>query len=92
MTSSKISDSRGGDDAPSARSECMGAIDRFKVAGVPVSLLNMKMACDEVERRLRMGEGGYCIFRDMNGIVCANDDPALLRAHQNAVQIGRAHV
>ena len=87
MTSSKISDSRGGDDASSARSECMGAVDRFKVAGVPVSLLNMKMACDEVERRLRMGEGGYCIFRDMNGIVGANDDPALLRAHQNAVLV-----
>jgi N-acetylglucosaminyldiphosphoundecaprenol N-acetyl-beta-D-mannosaminyltransferase len=65
----------------------MGAIDRFKVAGVPVSLLNMQMACEEVERRYRMREGGYCIFRDMNGIVGANDDSVLLSAHQNAALI-----
>ncbi len=65
----------------------MVAIDRFKVAGVPVSLLNMQMACEEVERRYRTREGGYCIFRDMNGIVGANDDPVLLRAHQGAALV-----
>jgi N-acetylglucosaminyldiphosphoundecaprenol N-acetyl-beta-D-mannosaminyltransferase len=72
---------------PSAWSELMGAIKHFKVAGIPVSLLNMQMACEEVGRRLRMEEGGYCIFRDMNGIVGANDDPALLCAHQNAALV-----
>jgi len=47
----------------------------------------MQVACDEVERRIHAEEGGYCIFRDMNGIVGANDDPALLRAHQNAALV-----
>jgi N-acetylglucosaminyldiphosphoundecaprenol N-acetyl-beta-D-mannosaminyltransferase len=65
----------------------MVAIDRFKVAGVPINLLNMQMACEEVERRYRTREGGYCIFRDMNGIVGANDDPGLLRAHQDAALV-----
>ena len=65
----------------------MGAIRRFRVAGVPVSLVNMQMACEEIERRCRARDGGYCIFRDMNGIVGANDDPLLLRAHENAALV-----
>lgn len=69
------------------RFESMGDIGRFKVAGVPVSLLTMQMACDEVQRRCRVQEGGYCIFRDINGIVGANDDPLLLRAHENAALV-----
>jgi N-acetylglucosaminyldiphosphoundecaprenol N-acetyl-beta-D-mannosaminyltransferase len=59
-------------------------IDHFKVAGVPVSLLDMDIACLEIQRRLTKGEGGYFIFRDMNGIVGANEDPALLKAHVEA--------
>src|SRR5581483_7077756 len=59
-------------------------IARFSVAGVPVSLINMKLACDEVMRLCRAGAGGYCIFRDMNGIVGAHDNAALLDAHRNA--------
>lgn len=62
-------------------------IRRLKVAGVPVSLVNMEMACEEVVRQHGMGRGGYCIFRDMNGVVGANDDSALMRAHQNAILV-----
>ena len=62
-------------------------VRHFKLAGVPISLLNMQMACEEVRRRCRTRQGGYCIFRDMNGVVAANDDPLLLRAHQNAVMV-----
>jgi N-acetylglucosaminyldiphosphoundecaprenol N-acetyl-beta-D-mannosaminyltransferase len=65
----------------------MVAIDRFEVARVPVSLVNMQMACAEVERRYHAREGGYFIFRDMNGIVGAQDDPQLLSAHRNAALI-----
>jgi UDP-N-acetyl-D-mannosaminuronic acid transferase (WecB/TagA/CpsF family) len=57
----------------------------FKVARVPVSLINMQMACAAVWRRWQTRQGGYCIFRDVNGVVGANDDPVLLRAHQNAM-------
>lgn len=59
-------------------------MNRFMVAGVPVSAINMAMACDEIERRLAVGAGGYFIFRDMNGIVGANDDATLLEAHAKA--------
>lgn len=80
-----------GTDARGSSSRCCLGLKRmehhFKVAGVPISLLNMQMACEEVERRCRTGEGGYCIFRDMNGIVGANDDPALLRAHESAALV-----
>lgn len=62
-------------------------IARFRVAGVPVSLLNMQTACAAVQLRCDTHEGGYCIFRDINGIVGANDDPLLLRAHQNALMV-----
>jgi N-acetylglucosaminyldiphosphoundecaprenol N-acetyl-beta-D-mannosaminyltransferase len=65
----------------------VAAIGRFAVAGVPVSLLNMKIACDEALRLCRAGSGGYCIFRDMNGIVGANDDPSLLSAHKKAAMV-----
>jgi N-acetylglucosaminyldiphosphoundecaprenol N-acetyl-beta-D-mannosaminyltransferase len=62
-------------------------IERFEIARVPVSLVNMQMTCAEVERRYHALEGGYCIFRDMNGIVGAQDDPELLRAHQKAALV-----
>ena len=54
------------------------------VAGVPVSLLNMELAYNEVCRYLSRRTGGYFIFRDMNGIVAANDDPELRKIHVNA--------
>jgi N-acetylglucosaminyldiphosphoundecaprenol N-acetyl-beta-D-mannosaminyltransferase len=54
------------------------------VAGVKVSLLNMDIACVEIERRLREKLGSYFIFRDMNGIVLANDNSLLLSAHATA--------
>lgn len=62
-------------------------IDRMEVADVPVSLLNMDLACDEVERRLRVQEGGYVIFCGMHGILCGSDDPKIFRAHQDAALI-----
>lgn len=62
-------------------------IGHMKVAGVPVSLVNMDIACTEVLRHHGRGRGGYCIFRDMNGVVGANDDPALMRAHENALLV-----
>jgi N-acetylglucosaminyldiphosphoundecaprenol N-acetyl-beta-D-mannosaminyltransferase len=65
----------------------MNAIARFSVARVPVSIINMDVACKEVERRCAIREGGYCIFRDMNGIVAANDDPRLLLAHEAAALV-----
>ena len=66
-------------------SEGADPLAQFKVARVPVSLINMQMACAAVWRRWQTRQGGYCIFRDINGVVGANDDPVLLRAHQNAM-------
>ncbi|MFZ0527024.1 MAG: WecB/TagA/CpsF family glycosyltransferase [Xanthobacteraceae bacterium] len=71
----------------SSASDSATMVRHFKLAGVPISLVNMQMACQEVQRRCRVRQGGYCIFRDMNGVVAANDDPLLLRAHQNAVMV-----
>jgi N-acetylglucosaminyldiphosphoundecaprenol N-acetyl-beta-D-mannosaminyltransferase len=62
-------------------------LPRFHIAGVPINAVNMELACQEIERRRQTKEGGYCIFRDMNGVVGAHDNPALLRAHQNAALV-----
>jgi hypothetical protein len=52
-------------------------IERLVVAGVPVALINMEIACGEVRRRITERLGGYVIFRDMNGIVgSSNIKPA----------------
>jgi N-acetylglucosaminyldiphosphoundecaprenol N-acetyl-beta-D-mannosaminyltransferase len=59
-------------------------IERFEVAGVPVALINMNIACEEVHRRIVERLGGYVIFRDMNGIVLANHDKQILAAHRDA--------
>jgi len=67
--------------------ESVVQMQRFRVAGVPINAVNMDLACAEIERRCRTGEGGYCIFRDMNGIVGSHDDPALLHAHENAALV-----
>jgi len=75
------------DPCGSDSSQSQGGIGHLRVAGVPVSLVNMDMACEEVIRHHRLGRGGYCVFRDMNGVVGANDDPALMRAHQNAILV-----
>lgn len=71
----------------SSASDSVSMFRRFKLAGVPISLVNMQMACEEVLSRCRTRQGGYCIFRDMNGVVAANDDVSLLQAHQNAVMV-----
>jgi N-acetylglucosaminyldiphosphoundecaprenol N-acetyl-beta-D-mannosaminyltransferase len=63
-------------------------VEWFEVAGVPVSLINMDSACEEVERRIVSRCGGFCIFRDMNGIVEANRDQQLLEAHRGAAFVG----
>ena len=59
-------------------------IERFEVAGVPVALINMDIACEEVRRRIAERLGGYVIFRDMHGIVLANRDKQILAAHRDA--------
>jgi N-acetylglucosaminyldiphosphoundecaprenol N-acetyl-beta-D-mannosaminyltransferase len=59
-------------------------IEHFEVAGVPVALINMDIACEEVRRRIAERLGGYVIFRDINGIVLANHDKQLLAAHRDA--------
>ena len=62
-------------------------IERFEVAGVPVALINMDIACGEVRRRITERLGGYVIFRDMNGIVLANGDKQILAAHRDAALV-----
>jgi N-acetylglucosaminyldiphosphoundecaprenol N-acetyl-beta-D-mannosaminyltransferase len=62
-------------------------INRMEIANVPVSLLNMESACEEVKRLLSTGQGGYVIFRDVHGIVRSADDPKLYGAHQDATLI-----
>ena len=62
-------------------------IARMAVADVPVSLLDLGLACDEVERRLRAEEGGYIIFCSMDGIVRAAGDGVLHRAHRDAALV-----
>jgi N-acetylglucosaminyldiphosphoundecaprenol N-acetyl-beta-D-mannosaminyltransferase len=59
-------------------------IERFEVAGVPVALINMDIACEEVQRRIAGRFGGYVIFRDVHGIVLANRDKQILAAHRDA--------
>jgi len=59
-------------------------INHMEVACVPVSLVNLALACNEVERLLCTGESGYVVFRDMHGIVRAADDKELRCAHQDA--------
>jgi N-acetylglucosaminyldiphosphoundecaprenol N-acetyl-beta-D-mannosaminyltransferase len=63
------------------------AAGRIDVAGVPVDLLDLDLACAKVARLLRTGGGGYVIFRDMHGIVRAADDPQLRRAHRDAALV-----
>jgi N-acetylglucosaminyldiphosphoundecaprenol N-acetyl-beta-D-mannosaminyltransferase len=84
----------GGGEAPvfSGRCHCPGQsgkrmIKRFEVAGVPVALINMDVACEEVRRRIVERLGGYVIFRDMNGIVLANRDEQILAAHRDAALV-----
>jgi N-acetylglucosaminyldiphosphoundecaprenol N-acetyl-beta-D-mannosaminyltransferase len=62
-------------------------IRRFDVAGVPVALINMDRACQEVQRRISDRLGGYVIFRDINGIVLANRDERVLAAHRDAALV-----
>jgi N-acetylglucosaminyldiphosphoundecaprenol N-acetyl-beta-D-mannosaminyltransferase len=59
-------------------------IDRFEVAGVPVAAINMALACEAVEARALAHQGGYVVFRDMNGIVLAHRDRRLAEAHAAA--------
>jgi N-acetylglucosaminyldiphosphoundecaprenol N-acetyl-beta-D-mannosaminyltransferase len=59
-------------------------IRNFDVAGVPVALINMDIACREVQRRISERLGGYVIFRDINGIVLASRDQQILAAHRDA--------
>ena len=42
------------------------------------------MPVPEIERRICVGAGTYFIFRDANGIVAANSDSLLRRAHDEA--------
>jgi N-acetylglucosaminyldiphosphoundecaprenol N-acetyl-beta-D-mannosaminyltransferase len=69
--------------SPSAAFD-VAKIANFSVAGVRVSQLNMDIACGEIARRIEEGAGSYFIFRDVNGIVSANDDDKLLEAHEAA--------
>jgi N-acetylglucosaminyldiphosphoundecaprenol N-acetyl-beta-D-mannosaminyltransferase len=62
-------------------------IERFEVAGVPVALINMDIACEEVQRRIAGRFGGYVIFRDVHGIVLANRDKQILAAHRDAALV-----
>jgi len=62
-------------------------LERFEVAGVPVALINMDIACEEVQRRITERLGGYVIFRDINGIVLANRDEQVLAAHRAAALV-----
>jgi len=59
-------------------------VQRIEVAGMPISLLNMDLACREVERCLGRDRGSYFIFRDMNGVVLAARDAGFLQAHRAA--------
>ena len=58
--------------------------DRIEIAGVPVSALNMDLACAAVRSKIGGAKGAYFIFRDMNGIVRANQDRVLRQAHLDA--------
>jgi N-acetylglucosaminyldiphosphoundecaprenol N-acetyl-beta-D-mannosaminyltransferase len=62
-------------------------IERCEIAGVPVTLINMGDACREVQRRITERLGGYVIFRDVNGIVQANGNSALMAAHRDAALV-----
>jgi N-acetylglucosaminyldiphosphoundecaprenol N-acetyl-beta-D-mannosaminyltransferase len=62
-------------------------IRKFDVAGVPIALINMDMACREVQRRISERLGGYVIFRDINGIVLASRDQQILAAHRDAALV-----
>lgn len=58
--------------------------DRMCVLGVPVSIVNMDAATHAILRWAQSGSPKTVFVRDVHGLMCAADDPALLKLHDEA--------
>ena len=60
------------------------ADEHYEVLGVPISAVNRPLAVERIARWIRDGERHYVCVRDAHGVILAQDDPGLMRIHEEA--------
>lgn len=61
-----------------------GFPDRFKVLGVPVSIVDMGAALAVIDGWIAAGGQEFVCLRDVHGVMACQDDPELLEIHRRA--------
>jgi len=61
-----------------------GKLPAVNVLGIPISVLNMEVAVQEILRRAAANRAGYVCVRDVHGVMRAQDDPELRGIHESA--------
>lgn len=56
----------------------------YRVAGLPVSAVNLAQAIDRIVGWARVRRGRYVCVRDLHGLALALEDPLLMRIHDEA--------
>jgi N-acetylglucosaminyldiphosphoundecaprenol N-acetyl-beta-D-mannosaminyltransferase len=93
MTSSAATSPASDTIRPNAGGHAWGhdpEVAHFSLGGVPVSVTDMAGLVTALRRRLRRGPGTpgtFVVFRDAHGIVRAQDDPAVMAAHDAALLV-----
>lgn len=65
-------------------SRAADSIDRYRILGVPVSILDMKRAIDAIDGAIAERRGGYVCVRDAHGVMAAQKDVHLMDIHESA--------
>lgn len=56
----------------------------YRIAGLPVSAVNLHGAVERIMSWGRMRQGRYVCVRDLHGVVLSLEDPTLMRIHEEA--------
>lgn len=59
-------------------------VGRYRILGVPVSILDMTRAIDAIDRAIVERRGGYVCVRDAHGVMAAQQDAHFLDVHESA--------
>jgi N-acetylglucosaminyldiphosphoundecaprenol N-acetyl-beta-D-mannosaminyltransferase len=54
------------------------------ILGVPVSLITLQSAVDNILRWIEQGQAQYVCVREVNGLMCAVNDPEIMRINRDA--------
>lgn len=60
------------------------AVSRYRILGLPVSVLDMKRAIDAIDAAIAARRGGYICVRDAHGVMAAQKDRHLMQIHEEA--------